>query len=137
GVQYVIVGTMIAIQEDEGLVDETGTMSLSLFNDEVKAMSEYDGSIPMKITNLIGNKYAFMVAIDDYNVAIDDYNVKKLLPIFIVLRFSNDQKIINSVLACATPTKDLESQTDENTTPKEKQKTNKRPTEGEPRSVFN
>nr|GEX94289.1 replication protein A 70 kDa DNA-binding subunit B [Tanacetum cinerariifolium] len=101
--------------------DETGTMSLSLFNDE----SESDGSIPTEITNLIGNKYAF-------KLAIDDYNVKKLLHVFTVLRFSNDQEIINSVLACATPIKDLESQTDENTTPNEKQKTNKRPAEGEP-----
>ncbi|GJT09517.1 ATP-dependent DNA helicase PIF1-like protein, partial [Tanacetum coccineum] len=133
--------------------DETGTMSLSLFNDEVQAMvgrsayqlcekyvkRESDGSIPMEITNLIGNKYAF-------KVAIDDYNVKKLLHVFTVLCFSNDQEIITSVLACATPIKDneatsstvpaitsldLESQTDENTTPNEKQKTNKRHAEGE------
>nr|GEX07072.1 hypothetical protein [Tanacetum cinerariifolium] len=151
GVQSVIVGTMIAIQEDEGWwylgcracrgKDETETMSLSLFNDEVQAMvgrsayqlcekyakSESDGSIPTEITNLIGNKYAF-------KVATDDYNVKKLLPVFIVLRFSNDQEIINSVLACAIPIKDLESQTNENTTPNEKQKTNKCHAEGEPGS---
>nr|GEZ00143.1 hypothetical protein [Tanacetum cinerariifolium] len=46
GVQSVIVGTVIAIQEDEGwwfrlqirVQDETETMSLSLFNDEVQAM---------------------------------------------------------------------------------------------------
>nr|GEV59215.1 replication protein A 70 kDa DNA-binding subunit B [Tanacetum cinerariifolium] len=166
GVQSVIVGTVITIQEDEGwwylgckacrgkvikstdyidleseipknwmglmiggaksavlgfrlqirVQDETGTMSLSLFNDEV---------------------------------AIDDYNVKKLFHVFTVLRFSNEQEIINSVLACATPIKDneatsntvmaitsldLESQTDENTTPNEKQKTNTRPAEGEPGS---
>nr|GFA35916.1 hypothetical protein [Tanacetum cinerariifolium] len=73
-------------------LDETGTMSLLLFNDEI----ESDGFIPTEITNLIGNKYAFKVAIDDYN--------------------------------------DLESQTDENTTPNEKQKTNKRPAKGEPGS---
>nr|GEW83811.1 hypothetical protein [Tanacetum cinerariifolium] len=103
--------------------DETGTMSLSLFNDEVLAMSESNGSIPTEITNLIGNKYAF-------KVAIDDYNVKNLLPVFTVLRFSNDQEIINFILACATP---IKSQTDENTTPNEKQKINKRPAEGEPR----
>nr|GEU98770.1 replication protein A 70 kDa DNA-binding subunit B [Tanacetum cinerariifolium] len=163
GVQSIIVGTVIVIQEDQGWwylgyrachgKDETGTMSLSLFNDEVQAMvdrsayqlceryakSESDGSIPTEITNLIGNKYAF-------NVAIDDNNIKKLLHVFIVLRFSNDQEIINSVIACATPIKDNEatsntvsaisslSQTDENTTPNEKQKTNKRLVEGEPRS---
>nr|GEX67913.1 replication protein A 70 kDa DNA-binding subunit B [Tanacetum cinerariifolium] len=157
---------MITIQEDEGWwylgcwacsgKDETRTMSLSIFNDEVQAIvgrsayqlcekyakRESDGSIPTEITNLIGNEYAF-------KVSIDDYNVKKLLPVFTVLRFSNEQEIINSVLACATPIKDneatsntvsaitsldLESQTDENTTPNEKQKTNKRSAEGEPRS---
>nr|GEV68709.1 replication protein A 70 kDa DNA-binding subunit B [Tanacetum cinerariifolium] len=92
--------------------DETGTMSLSLFNDEVQAMvgrsayqlcekyakSKSDGSILTDITNLIGNEYAF-------KVAIDDYNVKKLLLVFTVLRFFNDQEIINSVLACVTPFK--------------------------------
>nr|GEU76998.1 hypothetical protein [Tanacetum cinerariifolium] len=100
--------------------DKTRTMSLSLFN---------------------------------YEVAIDDYNVKKLLHVFIVLRFSNDQEIINSILACATPIKTfrsqdnkatsntvlaitllVKSQTDKNTTPSEKQKTNKRPAKGEPGS---
>nr|GEV00798.1 RNA-directed DNA polymerase, eukaryota [Tanacetum cinerariifolium] len=138
GVPSVIVGIVITIQEDEGWgtsdaghavsrfclqihgQDETGTMSLSLFNDE----SESDGSISIEITNLIGNKYAF-------KAAIDYYNVKRLLPVFTALRFSNDQEIINSILACATPIKDLESQTDENTTPDEKQKANKHADEGE------
>nr|GEV99450.1 nucleic acid-binding, OB-fold protein [Tanacetum cinerariifolium] len=112
--------------------DETWTMSLSLFNDEVQAM----------------------VGRSAYQVAIDDYNVKKLSHVFLILCFSNDQEIIKSVLACATPIKtfrshdnkatsntvptitllDLESKTDENTTPNEKQKTNKRPAEGEQRS---
>nr|GEW58109.1 hypothetical protein [Tanacetum cinerariifolium] len=113
GVQSVIVSTVIAIQEDKGWwylgcracrgKDKTGTMSLSLFNDEVQAMvgrsayqlcenyvksesngsipmeitnligneyafkSESNGSIPMEITNLIGNEYAFKVETDDYN----------------------------------------------------------------------
>nr|GEZ07983.1 hypothetical protein [Tanacetum cinerariifolium] len=144
GVQSVIVGTVIAIQEDEGwwylgcrechCKDETGTMSLSLFNDEVHAM--------------VGRS-AYQLCEKNSKVVIDDYNVKKLLPVFTVLRFFNDQEIINSVLACATPIKDneatsntvpaitslvnslyLESQTNENTTPNEKQKKNKRPAEG-------
>ncbi|GJW88772.1 replication protein A 70 kDa DNA-binding subunit B, partial [Tanacetum coccineum] len=157
GVQSVIVGTVIAIQEDEGwwylrcrtcrgkvikstdyvdlesempkkpdgpndwyrlqirVQDETGqcrcrfsTMRFRLWlvapliNYVKNMQSESDGSIPTEIANLIGNKYAF-------KVAIDDYNVKKLLPVFIVLRFSNDQEIINSVLACATPIKDNEA----------------------------
>nr|GFC38318.1 replication protein A 70 kDa DNA-binding subunit B [Tanacetum cinerariifolium] len=106
--------------------DETGTMSLSLFNDEIQAMSESDGSIPTEITNLIGNKYAF-------KVAIDDYNVKKLLLVFIVLRFSNDPEIINSVLACVIPIKDNEA-TSNTVSAITSLKTNKRPAEGEPRS---
>nr|GEX31017.1 hypothetical protein [Tanacetum cinerariifolium] len=114
--------------------DETGTMSLSLFNDEVQAM--------------VGRS-AYQLCAKYAKVSIDDYIVKKLLPVFTVLRFSNDQDIINSVLACATPIKDneatsnivsaitsldLESQTDKNTTPNGKQQTNKRPAKGEPGS---
>nr|GEW08160.1 hypothetical protein [Tanacetum cinerariifolium] len=91
---------MIAMDEH----DETGTMSLSLFNDE----SESDGSIPTEITNLTGNECVF-------KVAINDYNVKKLLPLFTVLRFSDDQEIINSVLACATSIKAFRSQDNEAT----------------------
>nr|GEY54533.1 replication protein A 70 kDa DNA-binding subunit B [Tanacetum cinerariifolium] len=85
------VGTVIAIQEDEGWwyikcracrgKDESGTMSLSLFNDEVQAM-----------------------------VGRSAYQL------------------------CEKYAKDLESQTDKNTTPNEKQNTNKRPAEGEPGS---
>ncbi|GKB90417.1 retrotransposon protein, putative, ty1-copia subclass, partial [Tanacetum coccineum] len=127
--------------------DEVGTMSLSLFNDK----SEFDGLFPSEITSLIGTKYAF-------KVAIDDYNAKKLLPVFNVLRLSNDPDIINSIIPCATLVKDneatsktasditpldLESQTEENTTPTnahkstatspdEKEKTNKCKAEGEP-----
>ncbi|GJT31625.1 replication protein A 70 kDa DNA-binding subunit B [Tanacetum coccineum] len=210
GVPFVIVGTVIAIQEDEWwwytgcrtcrtkvikstdyidleyevskkptdgpndwfhlqirVQDETGTMSLSLINDEVLAIvgrsayqlcdkyakSEFDGLFPSEITSLIGTKYTF-------KVVIDDYNAKKPLPVFNVLRLSNDPDIINSIISCATPVKDneasskttpditlldLESQTDENTTPTnahkstatspdEKEKTNKRKAEGGPGS---
>nr|GEV02168.1 replication protein A 70 kDa DNA-binding subunit B [Tanacetum cinerariifolium] len=86
GAESALLGFRLQIR----VQDETGTMSLSLFNDEVQAM------------------------------------------------------IINSVLACATAIKDNEatsktvltitslSQTNENTTPNEKQKTNKRPAKGEP-----
>nr|GFB49667.1 replication protein A 70 kDa DNA-binding subunit B [Tanacetum cinerariifolium] len=56
----------------------------------------------IRIMKLQVTQYAF-------KVAIDDYNVKKLLPVFTVLHFSNDQEIINSVLACATPIKDNEA----------------------------
>ncbi|PWA50701.1 replication protein A 70 kDa DNA-binding subunit B [Artemisia annua] len=129
--------------------DESGTISLSLFNDEVQAMvcrSAYqlcdkygcknleDQDFPKEITNLVGKKYAF-------KVSIDEVNSKKMLPVFTVLRLTDDAEILNSVVAIATPLKDaeatssavpqvtpldLESQTDENTTPVEKQKSSKR-----------
>ncbi|GKC24429.1 replication protein A 70 kDa DNA-binding subunit B [Tanacetum coccineum] len=154
GVPSVIVGTVITIQEDEGwcpkklriglmiggaesarlgfrlqirVQDETGTMSLSLFNDEVQA---------------IVGRSAYQLCDN-------------------VLSLPNDPDIINSIIPCATPVKDneassktalditslvnLESWTDENTTPTnahksmatspdEKEKTNKRKAEGEPGS---
>ncbi|PWA68832.1 replication protein A 70 kDa DNA-binding subunit B [Artemisia annua] len=129
--------------------DESGTISLSLFNDEVQAMvgrSAYqlcdkygcknaeDQVFPKEITNLVGKKYAF-------KVSIDEVNAKKMLPVFTVLRLTDDASILNSVVAIVTPLKDaeasssvlpnitpldLESQTDENTTPAEKEKSSKR-----------
>nr|GEV47942.1 hypothetical protein [Tanacetum cinerariifolium] len=87
---------------------------IALLIDYVYAKIESDGSIPTEITNLIGNEYAF-------KFAIDDYNVKKLL--------HDNEATSNTVLAITLL--DLESQTDKNTTPNEKQKTNKRPAEGE------
>ncbi|GJZ89051.1 replication protein A 70 kDa DNA-binding subunit B [Tanacetum coccineum] len=185
GITSIIVGTIIAMYEDEGwwyigyrsckkkvirekdmidleadipkknasckddwwctkCNDESGTMSLTLWNDEVQAVvdrSAYQlcdkyGKICMKveqndqlsseITALIGKKYAF-------KVSIDEYKVKKLLPVFIVLRLSDDPEILDSICMNVTPSKmdteatssalpnitslDLESQTDENTTP--------------------
>ncbi|PWA95176.1 nucleic acid-binding, OB-fold protein [Artemisia annua] len=160
--------------------DESGTISLSLFNDEVQAMvgrSAYqlcdkygcknaeDQIFPKEITNLVGKKYAF-------KVAIDQVNAKKLLPVFTVLRLTADAEIINSIVVTATPVKDteatssanpvitpfmlgnfgdsrvngvrvknserrvrdLESQTNENTTPVQKQKSAKRASDGEPES---
>ncbi|GJR22224.1 replication protein A 70 kDa DNA-binding subunit B [Tanacetum coccineum] len=80
---------------------------------------------PTEITTLVGKRYAF-------KVSIDEYNAKKLLPVFTVLRLPDDPQIIESIHPMATPTKeseatssvapsvnqlDLESQTDENTTP--------------------
>ncbi|PWA66139.1 replication protein A 70 kDa DNA-binding subunit B [Artemisia annua] len=129
--------------------DESDTISLSLFNDEVQAMvgrSAYqlcdkygcknaeDQVFPKEITNLVGKKYAF-------KVSIDEVNAKKMLPVFTILRLTDDAEILNSVVAIATPVKDpdattsavpqitpldLESQTDENTTPVDKQKSSKR-----------
>ncbi|PWA69999.1 cinnamoyl-CoA reductase 1 [Artemisia annua] len=114
--------------------DESGTISLSLFNDEVQAMvgrSAYqlcdkygcknaeDQNFPKEITNLVGKRYAF-------KVAIDEVNAKKLLPVFTVLRLTDDSDILNSIVSTVTPVKDLESQTDENTTPVENQNSGKR-----------
>ncbi|GJZ11299.1 replication protein A 70 kDa DNA-binding subunit B [Tanacetum coccineum] len=102
--------------------DETGTMSLTLWNDEVQPVVDRSAYqlcekygknadiFPTEITALVGKRYAF-------KVSIDEYNAKKLLPVFTVLRLSDDPQIIESIRPMATPTKDLESQTDENTTP--------------------
>ncbi|PWA87915.1 O-acyltransferase, WSD1 domain-containing protein [Artemisia annua] len=89
--------------------DETRTVSLSLFNDEYQAIvdrsayqlcDKYGKSAdnwmyPKEITSIVGKKYAF-------KVAIDDFNSKKLLPVFTVLRLSNDQEIIESMRPSAT-----------------------------------
>ncbi|GJZ79694.1 replication protein A 70 kDa DNA-binding subunit B [Tanacetum coccineum] len=111
--------------------DETGTMSLTLWNDEVQAVvdmsayqlcdkygkGEQNDQFPTEITALIGKKYAF-------KVSIDEYNVKKLLPMFTVLSLFNDPEILDSIRVSATPSKDLESLTDENTTPVNNKKNN-------------
>nr|GEX41294.1 zinc finger, CCHC-type [Tanacetum cinerariifolium] len=76
--------------------DETGTTSLSLFNDEVQAM-----------------------------VGRSAYQLCE--------NYAKDNKATSNTVPAITSL-DLESQTDKNTTPNEKQKTNKRPAEGEPGS---
>ncbi|PWA43936.1 replication protein A 70 kDa DNA-binding subunit B [Artemisia annua] len=120
--------------------DESGTMLLSLFNDEVQSLTGRSAyqlcekyglknadqqMFPSEITGLVGKRLAF-------KVSIDEYNLKKMLPVFTVLRLSDDVDILNALTASATPIKDneatsskavgisaldLESQTDENVTP--------------------
>ncbi|PWA36107.1 nucleic acid-binding, OB-fold protein [Artemisia annua] len=100
---------------------ETGTISVSFFNDEG------DGFFPPEIMEMVDKKFVF-------KVSIDGKNKEKVMPIFNVFRLSNDPDIIQYVCAAATPAKpeneatsskvanvmpfDLDSQTDENTTPK-------------------
>ncbi|GJU20912.1 hypothetical protein Tco_1154254 [Tanacetum coccineum] len=100
--------------------DETGIMSLTLWNDEVQAI------FPTEITAFIVKKYAF-------KVSIDEYNVKKLLPVFTVLRLSGDPEILDSIRMDTEATSstlptitllDLESQTNKNTTPVNAKKIN-------------
>nr|GFB32678.1 replication protein A 70 kDa DNA-binding subunit B [Tanacetum cinerariifolium] len=129
-VQFVILGTMIAIQEDEGwwylgcracrgkvikstdyidlesempkkldglmIGDETRTMSLSLFNDEVQAM-----------------------------VGRSAYQLCE--------KYAKDNEATSNTVSIITLL-DFVPQTDEYTTPNEKQKTNKCPSGGEPGS---
>nr|GEU63938.1 hypothetical protein [Tanacetum cinerariifolium] len=114
--------------------EESGTVSLTLWNDEVEDVVDTSAYQIFdkygKITALVGKKYAF-------KVSIDEYNVKKMLPVFTVLRLFGDPDIIESICPPATPTKeteatssaaqtvtplDLESQTDGNTTPVHTQK---------------
>ncbi|PWA85368.1 nucleic acid-binding, OB-fold protein [Artemisia annua] len=136
--------------------DSTGTCSLSLFNDEVQAYvgrSAYqlcdkygktDSTfVPPEITSIIGTKYAF-------KVFMDKFNATKLLPVFNVKSMSADPQIIASLQAATTPAKpdnegssasvpvitpfELESQTDDNSSPTNAEKTpssNKRSAEEE------
>nr|GEV36055.1 hypothetical protein [Tanacetum cinerariifolium] len=123
--------------------DKTGTMSLTLWNGEVQDVvdmsayqlcdkygkGEQNDQFPTEITALIGKKYAF-------KVSIDEYNVKKLFLVFTVLRLSDDQILDLSVFllhqtseatSSALPSitlLDLESQTNENTTPVNTKKNN-------------
>ncbi|PWA91999.1 nucleic acid-binding, OB-fold, Replication protein A, OB domain protein [Artemisia annua] len=119
--------------------DATGTCSLSLFNDEVQAIADRSAYqlcdkygktdsefVPPEITKIVGTKFAF-------KVFMDKFNATKLLPVFNVLRMSADPAIIESLHAAETPVKadneatsgcvpavspfELESQTDDNTTP--------------------
>ncbi|PWA48630.1 replication protein A 70 kDa DNA-binding subunit B [Artemisia annua] len=120
--------------------DESGTMSLSLFNDEVQSLtgrsayqlcekyglkSADQQVFPKEITELVGKRFAF-------KVSIDEYNQKKMLPVFTVLRLSADVDILSALTSSVTPMKeaeatsskcvgisalDLESQTDETVTP--------------------
>ncbi|GKA65846.1 hypothetical protein Tco_0765553 [Tanacetum coccineum] len=54
--------------------------------------------LPTEITSLIGKKYTF-------KISIDDYNLKKLLPVFIVLRLSDDPEIFDYIRLVVTPIK--------------------------------
>ncbi|GKA89109.1 replication protein A 70 kDa DNA-binding subunit B [Tanacetum coccineum] len=91
--------------------DESGTMSLTLWNDKVQVvvdksayrlcnniLSEQQDVFPMDITALVGKKYAF-------KVSIDEYSSKKMFPVFTMLRLSDDPEIIESIRPSATPTK--------------------------------
>ncbi|GJX35545.1 replication protein A 70 kDa DNA-binding subunit B [Tanacetum coccineum] len=108
-----VVPTKTMFRFQDHVQDKTGTMSLTLWNDEVQAVVDISAyQLCEKYA-----KYAF-------KVSIDEYNVKKLLLVFTVLRLSDDPEILASIRLSVTPTKDLESQTDENTTPVSTQKNN-------------
>ncbi|GJR05521.1 hypothetical protein Tco_0528505 [Tanacetum coccineum] len=131
GVTSVIVGTIIAIHEEEAKMPNKKTdVKDDWYCTKCNAVPniktiENAYIFPTEITTLVGKRYAF-------KVSIDEYNAKKLLPVFTVLRLPDDPQIIESIHPMATPTKeseatssvapsvnqlDLESQTDENTTP--------------------
>ena len=57
-----------------------------------------EGLFPKEITDIVDKKFVF-------KVSIDEYNLKKLMPVFNVMRMSNDPDIIESVCATATPGK--------------------------------
>lgn len=53
---------------------------------------------PNEITGLVGKRLAF-------KVTIDEYNQKKMLPVFTVLRLSDDVDILSALTAAVTPAK--------------------------------
>ncbi|PWA48138.1 nucleic acid-binding, OB-fold protein [Artemisia annua] len=91
--------------------DETGTVSVSLFNDEVQAIlnniiayqlvekyGKGDGAFSAYIMEMVDKKFVL-------KVSIDGKNKEKVMPVFNVLRLSNDPDIIKSVCAAAIPGK--------------------------------
>ncbi|GKB84782.1 phloem protein 2-like protein [Tanacetum coccineum] len=111
-----------------GIRLNNGKVLLSL-NTDGKAKEMISATIdqfPTEITTLLGKRYAF-------KVSIDEFNIQKLLPVFTVLRLSNDYAIrlsptpsktdieaTSSTMAIIDPL-DLESQND-STTPIQKTK---------------
>ncbi|GJX51681.1 hypothetical protein Tco_0278526 [Tanacetum coccineum] len=75
-----------------------------LINCDTYAKVGNNDQLPTEITALIGKNYAF-------KVSIDDYNLKKLLPVFTVLRLSDDPEILNSIRLAVTPIKVLDEWT--------------------------
>ena len=53
---------------------------------------------PKEITELVGKRLAF-------KVSIDEYNQKKMLPVFTVLRLSDDVDILSALTSSVTPMK--------------------------------
>ena len=53
---------------------------------------------PKEITDLVGKRLAF-------KLSIDEYNQKKMLPVFTVLRLSDDVDILTALTAAVTPVK--------------------------------
>ncbi|GKC16277.1 hypothetical protein Tco_1013059, partial [Tanacetum coccineum] len=87
--------------------DDSGTISLTLFNDEVQSLADADECFPIEILVLICKRFSF-------KVVIDEFNAKKLLPVFNVLQPENEATSFKTPCHYST---DLGSQTDENTTP--------------------
>nr|GEW30526.1 hypothetical protein [Tanacetum cinerariifolium] len=129
GVQSVIVGTMITIQEDEGW----WYLGCRACRGKVIKSTDYidlESEMPKKQMGLIiGGAKSAMLGFR-LQIRVQDVTGTMSLSLF------NDevQAMVgrSAYQLCEKYAKDLESQTDENTTPNEMQKINKRPAEGEP-----
>nr|GEY39671.1 replication protein A 70 kDa DNA-binding subunit B [Tanacetum cinerariifolium] len=125
GVQSVIVGTVIAIQKDEGwwyLGCRACRCKVIKSTDYIDLESEMPKN---QMGLMIGGAESAMLGLR-LQIRVQDETGTMSLSLF------NDED--NEATSNTVPAITLLSQTDENTTPNEKQKTNKRPAEGEPGS---
>nr|GEU51396.1 hypothetical protein [Tanacetum cinerariifolium] len=131
GVTSIIVGTIIAIHEEEGWW-YTGHKGCKKKVIRSSDMVDLEADAPKKTSS--GKSHGGALnAVSFQTSKRYEYNIKKMLPVFTVLRLFDDPEIIEFILPSTTLTKhdteatssailsvtplDLESQKDENTTP--------------------
>ncbi|GJT91604.1 hypothetical protein Tco_1080449 [Tanacetum coccineum] len=95
-----VINMELIIMDEQCLVqDETCTASLVLFKKEVKSLLNGVSAYQLLATR---ERYAF-------KINIDDCQLKKELPLWTVLKISDDHEIINALILLITPSKDQTS----------------------------
>ncbi|GJV87511.1 hypothetical protein Tco_1531449 [Tanacetum coccineum] len=74
-------------------------------------MIDLEADIPKKSASAAVDRSAYQLCDKYAKVSIDDYNLKKLLPVFTVLRLSDDPEILDSIRLVVTPIKVLDEWT--------------------------
>nr|GEW55998.1 ATP-dependent DNA helicase PIF1-like [Tanacetum cinerariifolium] len=130
GVQSVIVGTVIAIQEDEGW----WYLRCRRCRGKVIKSSDYidlESEMPKKTDG----PNDWWMRLEQCRSRFSTMRFRLWLVALLINYVKNMQRIMKLQHIPDNHFVDLESQTDKNKTPNEKQKTNKRPAEGEPRNT--